>query len=150
MTKLDTDRLAELVAARLQVLELLAQLAARQLALVGSGEIADLLKLLAAKQTVLAQLQQLERLMDPFRQEDPEARGGAVADDRRRCQQAATRCDELLATTIELERQGEANMLLRRDAAATVLSGMHGAAAATAAYAAAVPAVSPTHVHCEG
>ncbi|MDX1947341.1 MAG: hypothetical protein SFU86_18210 [Pirellulaceae bacterium] len=148
-TTLETDRLADLVTARLQMLELLAQLAGRQLSLVRDGQMSDLMKLLAAKQTVLNQLQQVEKLLDPFRQQDPERRVWRSDADRRRCQAAATRCDELLTATMDLERQGEAHMLIRRDAAASALAGMHAAAAASAAYAAghATPA---THVECEG
>lgn len=150
-TPLTTDRLAELVAAKLKVLELLQQLAQRQLALTQGGDVSDLLKLLAAKQTVLAQLQQLERLLDPFRHEDAEARVWRSPDDRRRCQEAANRCDQLLSQTMQLERDGEAEMLRRRDSAAAALNGVGAAADATAAYGGSLPP-SPAlaGLHCEG
>lgn len=148
---LTTERLAALVAAKLKILELLVGLAQRQLALVDDGEIADLVKLLAAKQTVLSQLQLLERQLDPFRPQDPEARRWPTADDRSRCQLAAHRCDELLTEALRLEKQGEAVMLRRRDAAAAVLQGVSDAALVQAAYAAPLSgSVSPLHVHCEG
>jgi hypothetical protein len=73
----DTERLAALVAAKLQVVEILLRLARRQLELVEAGDAAVLLKLLAAKQTVLDQLQALERQLDPFREQDPETRSGS-------------------------------------------------------------------------
>ena len=147
----DTDLLAALVAAKLKILELLAQLAHKQLALADRGESTDLLKLLAAKQTVLAQLQHVERRLDPFRSQDPEARVWRSPADRQRCQERANRCDELLAETMRVEKQGEAAMIRRRDQAASVLAGAAAAADAQAAYAG--PALVPPialQLHCEG
>ena len=92
VTEHDTDLLAALVAAKLKILELLAQLARKQLALADRGESTDLLKLLAAKQTVLSQLQHIERRLDPFRSQDPEARVWRSPADRQRCQEQAIRC----------------------------------------------------------
>ncbi|MEX2173557.1 MAG: hypothetical protein WD872_04290 [Pirellulaceae bacterium] len=147
----DTDRLAELVAVKLKIVELLAQLARRQIALVGDGQMADLLKLLSAKQTVLAQLQQVERQLDPFRTQNPETRTWRTPADRIRCQERARRCEELLAETMHLEKEGEAGMLRRRDSAAAVLHGVSAAADAHAAYAAPHdPSPALLHLHCEG
>jgi len=151
VTEYDTDVLAALVAAKLKILELLAQLARKQLALADQGQTTDLLKLLAAKQTVLAQLQHVERRLDPFRSQDPETRIWRSALDRQRCQEQAARCDELLAETMGVEKQGEAAMLRRRDHAASVLAGASAAADAQAAYAGPVfPAPAALHLHCEG
>jgi flagellar biosynthesis/type III secretory pathway chaperone len=148
---LSTERLAALVTAKLKILELLVGLARKQLTIVETGEISDLVKLLAAKQTVLSQLQTLERQLDPFRLQDPEARRWNSASDRARCQADAHRCDELLAESLRLEKQGEAIMLRRRDAAASVLQGVNAAVEAQAAYDTPLAAaVSPLHVHCEG
>jgi hypothetical protein len=139
------------VAAKLKILELLTQLARRQLALVEGGEITDLVKLLAAKETVLGQLQTLERQLDPFRNEDPETRHWPAAGDRVRCRADARRCDELLAEALRLEKQGEAVMLRRLDAAAAVLQGVSAAVEVQAAYAAPqIGSPLPQHVHCEG
>jgi flagellar biosynthesis/type III secretory pathway chaperone len=151
VTEHDTDLLAALVAAKLKILELLAQLARKQLALADRGASADLLKLLAAKQTVLGQLQQVERRLDSFRSQDPETRVWRSFADRQRCQQQANHCDELLAETMRVEKQGEAAMIRRRDQAATVLAGAAAAADAQAAYTG--PALAPPvalHLHCEG
>ena len=107
VTTSDTDLLAALVAAKLKILELLARLAHKQLALADRGETTDLLKLLAAKQTVLAQLNQIERQLDPFRAQDPETRVWRTAADRQRCQRDAERCDELLAETMRVEKRAK-------------------------------------------
>ena len=147
----DTDRLAALVQAKLKILEMLARLAQRQLELAKHGESAELLKLLAAKQTVLGQLNQVERQLDPFRAQDPESRVWRSAADRQRCQHDAARCDELLAETMQVERQGEAALLHRRDQAASALASASAAGEVQAAYSGprSLPAAS-IHLHCEG
>jgi hypothetical protein len=150
-TELQTDVLAALVAAKLKIVELLAQLARRQLALAASGDMGDLLKLLAAKQTVLGQLQIVERRLDPFRAQNPDERIWASPADRARCQQQASRCDELLAETMQLERQGESEIVRRRDSASAALNHFSAAADAQVAYLGPLPAAGPSlQLHCEG
>jgi hypothetical protein len=129
-----TDQLASLIAAKLQLVEILSRLGHRQLALIETAEMTGLVKLLAAKQTVLAQLQIVERQLDPFRNEDPERRAWSSAAERAACQSQAERCNALLAEVIELERQGEAAMLRRRDATALALVSAQTAADARSAY----------------
>jgi hypothetical protein len=151
MTFADTDRLAQLIAAKLQVVELLLGLARRQLALADQGDIPALLKLLSAKQTVIAQLQRLERELDAYRDQDPDSRVWQTAADRRRCQEQAARCATLLTEAMSLDRQGEAAMVQRRDSAAAALQLAHSAADAHSAYRS--PAAnSPvaTVLQCEG
>jgi len=130
-----TDQLAALIAAKLQLVEILGRLGRRQLALIETAEMTALVKLLAAKQTVLTQLQVVERQLDPFRNEDPERRAWASVAQRAACQSQAERCNTLLAEVIELERQGEAAMLRRRDATAAALASAQTAAATCSAYA---------------
>ncbi|MCI0359252.1 MAG: hypothetical protein L0211_12300 [Planctomycetaceae bacterium] len=151
MTELDTDLLAALVAARLKILELLVQLAREQLVLADRGATSQLLKLLAAKQAVLAQLRAVQSRLDPFQLQDPEARLWRSPADRQRCQQEARRCEELLAESMRLEQQSELAMVHRRDRAAGVLAGAASATEAHAAYAGchdSPPAA--LHLHCEG
>lgn len=148
---LETDRLAELVAVKLKIVELVVQLARRQLALVQGGDLTDLLKLLAAKQTVLAQLARIQRELDPFRAQEPETRAWRSPGDRLRCQEHARQCDDLLAEAMRLEKQGEAGMLARRDSAAALLSNVSAAVDAHSAYAG-PPLARPAalQLHCEG
>ena len=149
LTLNDTDRLAALIAAKLQVVEILERLARKQLALVESGDAGVLLKLLAAKQTVLAQLQALERQLDPFRAQDPECRPWPSPAHRAQCQAQADRCTKLLAETMELEKQGEAALAARRDAVSSALASTQAAADARTAYApVSLPAAA--NLHCEG
>lgn len=147
----DTERLAALIEAKLQALALLCRLAEQQLALVEASEMAPLLKLLAAKQTVLGQLQQIERDLDPFRAEDPETRRWRRPEDRARCQQQADECARLLAAAIQFEKLSESRMVRRRDEAAARLQGIHSAALASRAYAGHVAAAATrSTLHEEG
>lgn len=146
----ETDRLAQLITAKWQVLELLAQLVERQRALVEAGEITGLLQLLAAKQTVIAQLQQLERLLDVFRQQDPEQRAWRSAADRQRCQQTARECESLLAETVRLEQHCEREMIRRRDAAAAALEGFGDRIDAQHAYALPLPCPAAAQLEVQG
>ena len=144
-----TDKLTALIAAKLQLVELLARLGRRQLELIDGGDMVGLIKLLAAKQTVLEQLQAADRKLDPFRQEDPEKRLWRTAAERAACQSQADRANGLLAEAMELEKQAEAAMLRRRDAAALALDAANAANDAHLAYA---PQGAPpvTTLHVEG
>jgi len=145
----DTDRLAALIAAKLQVLEILAHLSRRQLAMIGAGEMTALVKLLASKQTVMSQLQTLEGQLQSFRGDDPDARVWRSSAERSACQAKADRCNALLAEALALEKQAEEAMLRRRDAAAVALADAQTATDARAAYAT-VPRSSPTALQVEG
>ena len=134
-TRSNTDKLAALIAAKLRLVELLARLGRRQLELIDGGEMTDLVKLLAAKQTVLDELQAADRQLAPFRQEDPEHRVWRSPAERAACQAQADRCNALLSEAMDLERRAEAAMLQRRSAAAATLEEVHAVANAHAAYA---------------
>ena len=132
----DTHQLAFLVERKLESLALLVRLGRQQLALIEAGEMGMLLKLLAAKQSLLAQLQDLDRQLDPFRDEDPESRQWPSAAARAECQRQAALCAELLGEAMQLEKQAERHMVRRRDEAVARLQGVHSAAEASHAYAA--------------
>jgi hypothetical protein len=136
-TTTGTERLAALVSAKCQLVEMAARLARRQLEFIEAGEMTSLLKLLAGKQVVLQRLQELDRQLEPFRAQTPESRVWRSAAERTACQSDAERCNALLAEAMELEKQGEAAMVRRRDAAAAGLAGAHSAADARVGYTAA-------------
>ena len=131
---METMRLAQLVDCKLQILELLARLARQQLEIIDTGNMTSLLKLLSAKQSVIDQLQKVERQLDPFREQDPDSRDWNSAADRERCQQNAQRCNALVAEMMQLQRQAEAEMTRRRDDTAAQLAGVHSASEARLAY----------------
>jgi flagellar biosynthesis/type III secretory pathway chaperone len=130
----NTERLAALISTKQQVLDILVQLSRRQLALIDAGEMTTLLKLLAGKQTVMNQLQVLERELSAFRDEDPEQRTWGSAAERTACQVRAGQCNSLLAEAIDLEKRAEAAMVDRRQAAAVALAAVHAGANTRAAY----------------
>jgi FlgN protein. len=144
-----TDQLASLIGVKLHLVELLVRLARRQLELIQVGEMNGLIKLLSAKQTTLRHLQEVERQLDPYRNEDPERRVWRSGTERSACQLQAERCNALLAETMELEKQGEAAMVLRRDFAAASLAAAQTAADARTAYAS-TPVSRSTSLQVEG
>jgi hypothetical protein len=144
-----TAHLAELIAAKLQVLKVLVQLSRRQIALIGASEMATLIKLLAAKQTVMNQLQVIELQLAPFRDEDPEKRTWRSPAERAACQAQAELANALLTEALGLEQQAETAMLHRRDGAASALAALQTASDARLAYVA-LPATSASSVHAEG
>lgn len=151
MTTNSTDHLSALVASKLEILSLLKRLAQQQLALIEAGEMTTLMKLLAAKQTLLSQLQAIEQELDPFRAEDPESRQWRSPEVRTDCQRQAVCCAQLHAELLELEKRGENEMVRRRDAAAARLQGVHCAAEASHAYAAGgLDSASPFELCDEG
>lgn len=130
----NTQQLAQLIAAKHDVLTQVRQLARRQVELVEEGDVGKLLGLLAAKQGLMLQLQDLERELDPFRRQDPDSRRWPSAEDRQRTRELATRCESLLSEIMVMEKNCETNMIQRRDAAASRLAGVGRAAEAAQAY----------------
>jgi hypothetical protein len=133
----DSLHLAAAIARKAQLLDLLRRLADAQLSLVGAGDMTRLLQVLASKDSLLQQLQSVERELDPFREEDPEQRNWESVELRQSCRQDADRCTALLGEIVSLEKQAEAEMVRRRDATAAQLQGMYGSQEAQGAYSAA-------------
>ena len=132
----DTKTLAELIDAKHDILVQLRQLSRRQLELIGEGDMNRLLVLLSAKQTLLGQLQKIERRLDPFRNQAPESRRWTNPEQRQKTRQAAERCEALLGEIMMIEKQGESELVRRRDTAADQLQGVHTATHARGAYSA--------------
>ena len=129
-----TDILTERMEQKLELLVQLRDLGLHQQALIRSGDMTQLLKLLAAKQRLLLALQSLERALDPFRDETPESRIWQSPAHRLRCAELASQCEALLRAIVEQERQSETQMTLRRDEAAARLEGAHFAREVHRAY----------------
>jgi hypothetical protein len=144
-----TEQLAALVAAKQHVLEILVQLSRRQLEVIATGDMTLLMKVLSAKQTVMSQLQTIEREMTPFRDENPDERVWRSPEDRTACQARAERCNSLLTEALRLEQQAEQAMVEKRDATGATLAAMQTAADARMAYAA-IPTPSVATLQVEG
>lgn len=131
---LSTDNLTQLIRQKRRVLVQLREVATRQGQLVEAGDIAALMKLLAAKQKLITALQAVERQLAPYHDDDPEARVWPSPDHRAACAAEAAECSRLLAEVMEMEKAQEGVMTGRRDALAGRLQTAHAAHAVQAAY----------------
>jgi flagellar biosynthesis/type III secretory pathway chaperone len=131
---LPTTLLTDLIRRKRAVLVQLCDVGRRQQGIVERGETTALLELLAAKQTMISMLQQVERELAPFHAEDPEARVWPSADARERCARQAAECNQLLAEIVELERDSADRLAIRRNDVAAQLRQVYAAGQARDAY----------------
>ncbi len=134
MSAFETDILSDLIGRKRSCLAQLRAIGERQLGLVRQGGMSDLLELLAVKQHVLVQLQQIERELNPFRGEDPAQRQWRSSEARQECAARLAECEVLLAQIMAQERQSEQELTRRRDEAAARLEDVHTASQARGAY----------------
>jgi hypothetical protein len=130
-----TDMLSRLIQQKFGLLVQLRELGAHQIDLIRSGDMTQLLRLLAAKQRLLKALSSVERSLDPFRGEEPEKRAWPSPLDRERCAQTASACEALLDTIVEQERYSQTQMTIRRDEVSARLEAARGTVEARQAYA---------------
>jgi hypothetical protein len=129
-----TEQLAGLIAQKHEVLLQLRAVGVRQTDLVASGEVAALLKLLAAKQHLITRLQELERELKPYYAGDPDKRVWRSPDERARCAKQAGECNALLEEVVRLERLGAEKMNERKNDVAQQLQQVHAATHVRNAY----------------
>jgi len=130
-----TDRLFALIERKWGILQALREVAVKQLDLVRKGcSMAELLRLLSAKQGVIDELTKVERDLDPFREQDPDTRVWRSPDGRARCAALASSCGEWLGEIMQMEKETEAAMIRRREATAKRLQTTSSALAARQAY----------------
>lgn len=132
---MDTQLLADLIEQKHHLLTQIHALALRQVEYVDAGDTGKLLGLLAAKQSLLQNLQGLERQLDPFRHQDPDRRSWRSLQQRRTTHDLAARCESLLQQIMQIERHCEGHLMARRDAAAERLQQACTAVQAAQAYA---------------
>jgi hypothetical protein len=131
---LPTDALARLVDAKLRALSQLRELTVRQAPLIADDDARTLLRVFAAKQRLLEEIQRLDCEIEPFRSQDPDQRQWRSPEHRAQCAEAAERC-RLLVEEIKTSEVGDrAELIERRDAVARQLEEAHAAAAARDAY----------------
>lgn len=131
---MNTQQLGKLLERKHELLGHLHDLGARQLERIDAGDMTMLMKVLSAKQILLGELQQVERALDPYREESPEHRSWNTPGERQHCAQLTTRCQLLFSEIIAQEREAESRLVLQRDEAEHQLQGMHVAAGAHTAY----------------
>lgn len=98
-----TARLAQLVHQKHTLILELHKLVIKQRQLIQAGEL-DLLALLAVKQKVITALTQVDRRIDPFRQQDPEQRQWNSVADRQACRHSADQAEQLLREVMDIEQ----------------------------------------------
>ncbi len=134
--RLDTDLLAELIGKKHAILEKVRDLSRRQSDLIGDGNMTRLMSVLSAKEKLLTSLQDLQRKLNPFRNQDPDARKWRSPEDRQRCQQLSSRCEALIGEIMLVEKRSERELVQQRDVVAARLQRAHSSAQASRAYAA--------------
>ena len=136
MTSGSTEQLAELIRKEHECLLAMRDLSRRQLALVESDDLTGLLKVLTAKGHLVNMLQTIQSEMEPFRKQDPDGRHWPSPQQRQQSARLSAASSELLREIVEVEKQSESRMRIRRDEAAARLQGAHVAQNARDAYAA--------------
>jgi hypothetical protein len=131
---LTTERLAQLISTKRAILTQLREIGQRQTDLAASGDIGSLLSLLAAKQNLIATLQELETALRPHYAEDPEKRSWRSAQERVACAQHASECNALLDDILRLEKLAAEKMTARRNEVAEQLQQVHAASQVRVAY----------------
>ena len=134
MTTLETDTLAELIRTKHACLLRLSDMGHRQGELIDAGNMTALLDMLAHRQRLLVQLQQIERALGPFRNQDADNRHWRSEEDRRACAEQLRQCEALLGEIIDREKRNETTLKRRRDEVALQLKGAHAAEVARGAY----------------
>jgi hypothetical protein len=132
--KRSTDQLAKLILQRRQCLTQMRDLGHKQSELIATGEMGSLLRLLAAKQHLLNAMQAIEQELAPFHEEDPEKRVWPSPESRLQTAQHSDQCRQLLAEVIQLEKNNEQQITIRRDEIASQLHLANTASTARGAY----------------
>lgn len=134
MSALDTNLLAELVRLKRQRLLELCTISIRQGEIIAQGRITALLDLLAVKQRVLQNLQQIGQALQPFQGQRPDERRWASPELRQQCADDLAQCQRLLEEILQREKDCERDLARQRDDTAHQLQGLHAASQARAAY----------------
>ncbi len=134
MAELTTTRLAELIGKRCRCLVQLRDLGRKQAELIADGDLGALMRILSAKQELIAALEALERELKPFHDQTPESREWASPAARAACAADAEECRRLLAEVMTIEQAGERQMTMRRDGVASQLQSLGAAARVREAY----------------
>jgi len=131
----ESKQLSGLLERKLDCLERLHALSQTQLEAISAGEVSQLLTILSSKQQTLAEFHAIEQKLKPFAWQDPETRQWSDPSDRELCAGLLARCESLLHTIVEQEKQAESLLRKHRDEAALRLHGASDSTHARSAYA---------------
>ncbi len=137
---LNTDQLAELIQIKRRILEQIRELTRRQPEIIEQSDLTQLMNILSVKGRLMNELQRTERLLDPFRSQDPDKRAWRTQADRDACREESKTCDLLLKEIMLVEKQCETELSNHRDQIQHRLHAAHDASQANQAYASSAPA----------
>lgn len=109
-----TKNLVRLIQLKRELLGRIYELVQRQHRCVEKQEISRIMPVLSAKQQLIDHLQQVERELDPYRNDDPEARLWERPQDRQACADQAAENKKILAQILALEKNCEEELVAQR------------------------------------
>ena len=116
MTALHSSQeLYGLICQQREVLLELKHFAEVQQQIVQQNELGKLVSLLAAKQKAIQRLQEIDRNLAPFQNQDPESRVWSSEEQRDECRRIAKECPRLLAEVMKLEQIAEETLTAQRE-----------------------------------
>lgn len=124
MSERKTDELSAILARKLACLSRMHELGVQQQAVLDAEDLGELLRLVAARQSLVEELLVLEQQLNPFRNESPESRNWPSPAARAAGKRLADECDRLLQGVLAQEQASERQLQARRDATAQQLVSM--------------------------
>lgn len=110
-----TQQLFDLILEQRSILLELKHFAETQFQIVQQNELGKLVSLLATKQQAIQRLQEVDRRLNPFRDQDPESRIWSSPEQRDACRRMAKECPRLLADVMKLEQAAEEVLTQQRE-----------------------------------
>lgn len=110
----DTKELTQLVLKRLGILERLWAISKKQLDGIRDGGMEVLFDILARKQSMLHELETVERALDPYRATPPDQRLWDSEEEREKCRQLIANCETMLKRILQCDRTSEQEMIARK------------------------------------
>jgi hypothetical protein len=134
MSGAETELLAQAISEKHACLVSLRELGRRQAQWIVDGDMERLLRLLAVKQQMIEQLQEIEKSLHPLRQQDPETRQWASERARQQCADQSAACQALLVEIVSQEKCCAEQLARRRDEVARRLEAASTSARTRGAY----------------
>lgn len=143
-----TERLAQLVHQKATLVRELHKLVSKQQQMIREQEV-DLIPLLAVKQRVLEALNDVDRTMDPFRQQDPEQRRWVSLEARAHCRDEAEQCEALFRQVLMIENDCTLTLQKQQQKTREQLQGVALSGQASRAYQRSAGAMTPPASHLD-
>lgn len=111
----ETDVLISLIEQKRLILSRLMELIQRQWRIIENEDYGQLLGVLASKQPLLSQLQENEKRIAPFREQDADSRVWRTPEHRLSCRENAQTCQDLLTQVMTEEKRCEQHLIAQRE-----------------------------------